>query len=402
MFHSVIRAIASVEEYGGNKTPSRFDIAIRKLLAQSQTPIVLVFDHFDSVPHYFARALARHFRSMYEERDTHLEYRRVGVIVAGALSIFDLKKEADSAFETFDTLFLPRIEDTFRIELVQEWLADKELSGVPDALVEVLAHETSGERAFLEAILYGLSERKTPLSTQAVRDVVYTLTGDKAMLPELRQLALRVSLDPAHLEIVEQLSQGKDLRPRDPTADIDRFQLLGAVVLDRSVHPPVYRFRNLMVRRYLTHVLPIIRKFCLMPDGLVGPTLTDNERTATVGEWPGLESVLTLAACAQQAVTAKDIWTCARALARGWSLSTPYEGVPDLRFCVTQAESQSVWWLTAHDSTTVKIARYRQRDVWERALNGALATRGNRILRHLKRRYLWRCLFNAVPRPSSP
>ena len=72
---------------------------------------MLVFDHFDSVPHYFARALARHFRSMYEERDTHLEYRRVGVIVAGAMSVFDLKKEADSAFETFDTLFLPRIDD---------------------------------------------------------------------------------------------------------------------------------------------------------------------------------------------------------------------------------------------------------------------------------------------------
>ena len=109
---------------------------------------------------------------------------------------------------------------------------------MPDALVEVLAHETSGERAFLEVILYGLSERKTPLSTQAVRDVVYTLTGDKAMLPELRQLGFFASLDPAHLEIVEQLSQGKDLRPRyRPRISIDFSCSVRLCSIGASIRP---------------------------------------------------------------------------------------------------------------------------------------------------------------------
>jgi hypothetical protein len=327
------------------------------------------------VPRYFARSLARHFRSMYEERDTHVEYRRLGVIVAGAMSVFDLKKEADSAFETFDTLFLPRIDDDVRIELVRECLAEKGLAGVPDALVEVLARETSGERAFLDPILYALAERRQPLSEQVVRDVIYVATGEKASLPELCHVALRMALDAAHLEILEQLAQGMAVRPRDATADIDRFQLLGAVVLDRSIHPPVYQFRNLMVRRYVTRVLPIIRKYCVMPHGVDGPTPTADEREAMVQQWPGLQNVIRLAACGHQAAMATDIWSCARALADGWHLATPYEGQPDLRFCVTQRDSQSVWWLTAHDARTVKVARYRQREVWERALNGALATR---------------------------
>src|SRR4030095_12460671 len=83
----------------------------------------------------------------------------------------------------------------------------------------------------------------------------------------------------------------------------------------------------------------------------------------------------TLALELHEIAAARDLWTCIAALAKAWEPATPYDGEPDIRLGVTQAESQSVWGLHGHHRRPQKIARYRQTEVWARAAEGALVGR---------------------------
>jgi hypothetical protein len=229
------------------------DAPLRELLRQTDFVIVYV-DNAESVPRYLTRALLSKFRQFYEERDDVLEYRRLGLIISGALSIFDLKKDANSVVSLNGYVLLPFLDMRKRREQVVRRLSEFSLK-VSDPILDILATETGGEPAFLDPLLERF--RGIDIDTETIATVVEELASITSALPILQDIGLHIYGNTDLRDIIIRLAENVNyVRPGDPVVDIDRFHLMGAVILDRR-EPLCYKFRNTMVERYCRAILKL-------------------------------------------------------------------------------------------------------------------------------------------------
>ena len=241
-----------------------FERMVERVLATIDGRLVLYLKNVDGVPRFFVRSLLVHFRSMLEQRDSVAGFRRLALVVSGALSVFALKREVDSAFSMFSkTIVLPVVEDLLRCELVKQQLGAA-INHLPEDALGLIASETGGEPTFIQPIVdfarsmshsAGSSSAPTMLTTKRLLHFIRRISGLSSPLVELRRLALQLSSQRDLLELAQRLTDQEAVTPAATSVDIDPYQLAGVVVVCNDLGRGVYRFRNGMVARYVSQFL---------------------------------------------------------------------------------------------------------------------------------------------------
>lgn len=311
----------------------RFDAIIRHFITFVENHVVLFIDHLDSVPRSFASDLSHRIRHFIEDADDNPPYRRMSFVVAGTLSLFELKQETDSAFSMFKLILLPHLDVAVKRELVEEYLRSDMSNAVSPDIINLLVKETGGEPAFLDLLIHHLlqDDRQVTLDENliqsAIKQIFYELNP-----PLLRHLALHLWGDKDLRDTVRLILSGTRVPPRDVSADIDHFQLTGAVVVRREqrfASLESYRPRNGIVADYLKRVV----------EGW-------ENRNAGVPGLPVLQDLLRLNEIKSNILHAPQIWKCAKHLREAWQLMTPYD-LPNIHFYLTARNSDDGWWLEA-------------------------------------------------------
>lgn len=326
------------------------------MLRECHGPLVLFIDHLDAVPQYFARSIVRTIRRCFEASNSVEEYRRLGVVTAGAISLFELKRAADSAFTMFETLRLPILDNAEQRYRVEQRLAEEHLTS-PREGVDAIVAETGGETSFLDVLLQALAREKPAIAEPDVRAVAERLSVISSRLPELRHLAISVARDSELREVVLELLAGRVAYPREPNVDIDRLQLSGAVVLTRENGRRAYRMRNGIVSRYLSAILA----------ELLGTTATALSETQllTVNPRYGREPVPDhqWVAQSQRAISdSEDLWSAMSLVQRAWSRLTTF-ATPELAIALPMDGTLHAWlihsdktWTTKNESERIAAA----------------------------------------------
>jgi hypothetical protein len=238
---------------------------MRDILQSIDKCVMIYVDHSDYVPRYFARSLATQFRDILEKEDLYTELRRVGFVWSGAMSLFGLKQEVDSAFSMCKTVVMPFTSHEQRKLLIYEQLERGGFVAPSELIVDYLAEQTGGEPAFVYPVIRLLRDdnKKGRLSKAPLQKLMKQLSDPtRTAIPELKEIALNVHLDPDLREIVDRLLNGSIAPCREPAVDVDQYHLKGAVILDRGTSRAGYSFRNGLVEQFLRNLLsqPAVRQ----------------------------------------------------------------------------------------------------------------------------------------------
>jgi hypothetical protein len=299
--------------------------------------LTLYVDNLESVPRYFARALTRKFRQFWEERDDRAEYCQLGVVFSGSLSLFELKQD----FLKESPVLLPFLDLERRLEGVRNCMHTFGCESPSQVILDLLAAETGGEPAFLVPLLKRIcgGRRNLLLDEGSVIRALDELSSPSWSHPILEDIALHLYGSPELLDIVSQLNAGQPfVRPRDHAVDIDRFHLMGAVVLDRDSEPRSYRFRNGLVARYCRGILA---QPALRTRRMAHGRSWNSSPTAQQLDDSGVGSLESLEATRIKILLSADVWVCLSEMQRLWKLSTLYPaGHTDLYLYT----AEGFWW----------------------------------------------------------
>jgi hypothetical protein len=322
----------------------RFGSILAEWLKTAPRNFTLFVDHLDSVPRHFALDFKNHMRALLE-RDNFdstsegaVGAAQLGLIVAGAISLFELRQDPSSPLLMCKPIILPPQERPARKQLVKEQLASRlRRRVVKDETINYLVEATGGEPVFLAPLLDKLLETDgAGLEGAAARKVVETMCSNHEFDSAFWNLALHLWSDRDVRRIVGQLSAGREERPAVPDVDIDRYHLGGAVVLEgRTNRRPYgkYRFRNDIVKSFLEKLAPYFEG-----DDPASPHLEN-----VIGKLRALDKAK--ASCA----AAGTLWEAVKYLKVAWGLTTPYnrskEDVPYFNIYIADDESGSGWWV---------------------------------------------------------
>src|ERR1044071_91409 len=312
----------------------RFPQILMGLMENVEGYLILFIDHLDSVPRYFARDLSHRLRDLLEKTNQKFDSMRLGIIVAGTISLIELRQEVNSPILMYDLTLLPVTDPAVRRHMVEERLRSFDIQDAPAEIVDLLAHETGGELGFLDLLLNSLptpGEKKkpalTPITIQAaIDDIIFNGNVDP-----LRHLAFHLWGDKDLRDIVRDLNGGHVVMRRAVTSDTDRFHLNGAVIAARSYPTSYesYRFRNGIVERFLKRLLDLLEGDSAEASGI-----------AVLKEVRMLEEIKGKCGAAQ------NIWSSVENLLPAWKILTPYgHGQPLINLYITDQSSDSGWWL---------------------------------------------------------
>ncbi|HET9532829.1 MAG TPA: CHAT domain-containing protein [Blastocatellia bacterium] len=308
----------------------RFEEILRRLLGCVKGDLIAFFDHLESVPRFFASDLNHRFRNFIEASEQKYEYRRLGFIVAGSVSLFDLKQETDSAYSMFDLILLPDLRPEVCLHLVKDRLKALLLEDAAQQVVELLSRETSGEPGFLDPVIQVLKKNHhEALTEDVIRSAIDEICYN-SQVPSLRHLALHLWADRDLREVVHHLRQRSTVTPVFVTADIDRHQLSGAVVVSSDLGFHSYRFRNEMVARYMEALLDALEGNC----------------SESYRQTPIVEYLMSLEQVKLKCLQAEQVWECVKYLGEAWKKITRYS-LPDICLYLTKQESNHGWWFDA-------------------------------------------------------
>jgi hypothetical protein len=304
----------------------RLEQALAEIVNKGARSLVLFVDHFDSLPRFFARSLSRRFRAMSEQQRTRHEFGKIGVVIGGTLSLFELKQEVDSAFTTFNVLPFP-------LPLSRESIWRRCNSGYSDEVIEAITAESGGEPAFLDALLTQVRKVTNTPDDATIRKCADEVARSSELLIDI---AWHSWLDKAIYEFVHKLLSNNELSLR-PTADVHRYQLAGVckVVSDRFVH------RNGIVRRFL-------RALTESMDGInysFGIANIMQKYAVHIMALPILERLLRLNILRARFFAAADVSTVLDIVKDAWYL-TVKQNNPDIQLFAEALNGKRSWWLT--------------------------------------------------------
>ncbi len=317
----------SREEVCGAKR--KFTETIRCYLNNCPGKLILCFDHLDYVPHFFARSLSHQLREIRDQVDVHIEYERLGVIVAGAVSLFELRQDLASPYMQDRVLTLPISKAEEQQKLVKQQLADKRIKRISSTVLEQLTFLTGGERSFLDPLLKYLQDKygtkaltlkniKTVLENENILNIPITAFWDISTQIvgniELRRVASSIikgeSIDQIH----------------DQRLVIDRFQLSGLTLTVKHGHSINYPLRNGLLEVFLKILIDLLDKRvnCI------------NKQSYIINDLLTLEKLRT---CCFKAC---DLASVAKTLAELWQLLTRHKST-QLYFLVSNIETGVCW-----------------------------------------------------------
>lgn len=297
---------------------------LQDLCKASKGRVVIFIDQFDSVPNFFSRCLSRQIRALYEKSELDDTVKRLGVVVAGVLSIFNLKRETDSAFAYFSTEALPPNLLSERISAVADQLP-RGLKLAPD-LLKWLADYCGPDPAFLKHMVDEIKSHGSA-TTRVIKKRLksHIKKGPASGQSVLRDIAIQMWIDPYLFEIVGQLAEGTSpVAIHEPIVDVPLFQLLGV----SRVEDDCYVFRNEIVRDYATSVHKTLHQ--------CAPSLTAQQimRIQTDrAHVPGIDDVLMLDSCRRALEQSSNIADVKRVLLAIWRVLRQSEE-PEIRIAV--------------------------------------------------------------------
>ncbi|HVQ36358.1 MAG TPA: CHAT domain-containing protein [Pyrinomonadaceae bacterium] len=311
----------------------RFEEILRELLAAVEGNLVMFIDHLESVPRLFASDLSHRFRNFLETTEHDSEYLRLGLVVAGVVSLYDLKHGPNSAFQMLPVIRFPQTETSTRVQLVEDYLKNSMSLQISRNLLNLFADLTGGEPGFLEPLIRHLLRegKQISLTEELIAASVQDICS-QSQIPALRNLALHLWGDGALREIVRDLAQRPSVMQRSVAPDIDRYELSGAVVVAQGSYGKTreYKFSNDISKRYLTDLYNVLETNCpaSRPEFLIDKELRNLETKKL------------------QCLNATRIWSWLNAVGDAWVAITPYYQ-PKLHLYFTQAGGDSGWWLDA-------------------------------------------------------
>ena len=311
----------------------RCEEILRELLAAVEGDLVIFIDHLESVPRLFASDLSHRFRNFLETTEYDSEYRRLGLVVAGVVSLYDLKHGPNSAFQMLPVIRFPRTERSTRVELVEDNLKNYMSPEISADLINLLADLTSGEPGFLDPLMrYLFREGKQISLTEELVAAAVQEICTHSQIPALRNLALHLWGDSGLREIVRDLVHLPSVMQRSVAPDIDRYELSGAVVVGQGPYGKTreYRFSNDIAKKYLTELYNLLETNCPAPRAEL---LIEKE-------------LRKLDTAKLQCLNATQIWTWLNAVRDAWVAITGYNE-PKLHLYLTRTNSDSGWWLDA-------------------------------------------------------
>jgi DNA polymerase III delta prime subunit len=98
----------------------RFEEILRHLLKAVEGYLIIFIDHLERVPRVFASDLSHRFRNFLESTESDSDYRRLGLVIAGAVSLFELKQSPDSAFQMLPVISFPPLGPDTRKDFVED------------------------------------------------------------------------------------------------------------------------------------------------------------------------------------------------------------------------------------------------------------------------------------------
>lgn len=235
----------------GSGVESALRRELLSLLSQASGGLCLLLDSLDCVPEQFVRRLSVTFRALFEERFETEALRQLSLVFAGALSIHDLRHDADSAFAVAKLVVLPEEERRVWGYWVEEGLAAHGLLAEPE-VVEVLAEETRGEPGFLNPILERWEREEGEVVDAA--SLGERLNNHEWVFQScvlLEEVITSIGASRRLEKIIDDLLLGRVVRAAALHADVDPLHLMGPVVLAKSKFGRVYVLRNSIVRRSL-------------------------------------------------------------------------------------------------------------------------------------------------------
>ena len=280
-------------------------------LSNTTNRLFLCFDHLDCVPRHFARSLLRLLREMRDQVDVRDEYKRLGVVVAGALSLFELRQDYTSPFISGSPLTLPLLDIQEQQMLVKRYLAQQGIPPVDTNCLQLLAKFTGGERMFLEPLVQHLQKvhRTDPLS---YRNLELMLENpDILFFPGKGFWSIAVQLleDIELRRIADDLVNDRlTLKTMNPGSEIDRIQLSGLAVVVSNSSTSGYRLRSPFLKVSLSPVLDLL----------------DGRRMDRSDQFDMIRDLKTLHDLRSHCLEVVDLESAAKVLFQMWSLLTGY------------------------------------------------------------------------------
>jgi hypothetical protein len=311
----------------------RFEEILRNLLSTVEGYLIIFIDHLESVPRVFASDLSHRFRNFLESTESDSAYHRLGLIIAGAVSLFDLKHGPNSAFQMLRVMSFPQLDADTRRELVEDSLINFMSTEMSPELIAWLADMTGGEPGFLEPLMMNLlkSNRQITLDEELLTSSIQEICT-YSQVPALRNLALHLLGDKGLRTIVRELKESRPVMPRFVVPDIDRYQLSGAVVVGRGLlgQAREYQFRNKITATFLGQLYDLLES-------------NNGEPQPATPLWTELQKI---EAASSECLNARQIWTWMKMVQMAWKLTTGYE-VPNLKLYLTRTGSDDGWWFDA-------------------------------------------------------
>lgn len=311
----------------------RFEEILRELLTAVEGHLVIFIDHLESVPRLFASDLSHRFRNFLETTEHDSEYLRLGLVIAGVVSLYDLKHGPNSAFQMLPVIRFPRTERSTRVQLVEDILKNYMSTEISPDLLNLLADLTAGEPGFLDPLMRYLFREGKQISlteelvTAAVQDIC-----THTQIPALRHLALHLWGDNGLREIVRDLAHLPSVMQRSLAPDIDRYELSGAVVVGQGPYGKTreYKFSNDISKTYLTQLYNVLETNCPTPRAEL---LIEKE-------------LRKLETAKSQCLNATKVWTWLDAVRDAWVAITGFNP-PRLQLYLTRTGFDSGWWIDA-------------------------------------------------------
>jgi hypothetical protein len=221
-----------------------------RALVQRRQPVLLALDHVEALPEVFAYHLISDLREIQQQSEAGGEWGRLRCVVAGCVSVYELRRRVNSPNLQFKLHTLPAAEQAEAEELTRRHLLDLGVSADGPA-IHLLAHQTGGESAFLAALNSHLPGPR--IDRDGAETAVALLLRNACQYRHLSQPACLYLLDQAFRDKADRLLDGSPVALPGPGTDIDRYQLAGAWITAGKSHQQP-RFRNGLVERVIRGV----------------------------------------------------------------------------------------------------------------------------------------------------